>query len=146
MTKSYGSDIVGFRVGKLLLCRSCFENKGLKNFDSLIRDANPESISYNCDNCHIVLFVWRPVQDFIKECEGWRRIKLREGSAPSSMLADRGVPVLTPNEEVLLKEKVLTRLTMTAVHRRWIKRKSSQSSVKTTVPIPNEGPSNIHDG
>lgn len=134
MTKCYDGDIIGFRVGGLLLCRSCFENKGLKSFDSVIREDDPDIFDYDCKCCHICLFVWRSSQDLIKEHEGWRRIKLRGRIAPLSMLATGGVQTGKVDEEqVHLRERVLTRLIMAAAHKKWIKRTSNSSAAKITV-------------
>lgn len=126
MTKNYDPGIIiGFRSGGHLLCRTCFESKGLSGFDSLIRDGDPDSIWGDCDNCHILLFAWSAVQDFIKEGEGWRRIRLKEGGAPFSMLATGREQTARINEEAALKEIELTRLVLAAARRRWIKKSST---------------------
>lgn len=89
MIKCFDRDIIGFRSGGLLFCRSCFEKKGVRSFDSVIREDDPDIFYYNCNYCHIVLFVWRPAQDHIKEHEGWRRINLRKGNPSIINVGDR---------------------------------------------------------
>ena len=126
MAKNYHPNIIiGFRSGGHLLCRTCFESKGLNRFDSLIRDGDLDSIWGDCDSCHILLFEWSAVQDFIKEGEGWRRIRLKEGGAPFSMLATGRVQTARMNEEADRKGIELTRLILAAARRRWIKKSST---------------------